>query len=120
MKLQKLVFFFSILLIPFTGRACDCELIIGLKESELVFKGKVLSIKRFEQPYIVYQIEFRISKCIKNKSKKCNKVITVAVPSLQEGGCGVPFEIGKKYLVFTYLEDQMLYTSICTETKEIR
>lgn len=119
MKLLKLLFTLSILALPIIGHSCDCVSMIGLKDAKSVFHGKVLSVMRVEKPYIFYQIEFKVEQYIKGKKRKCHKSIKVNVPSLQEGGCGIPFKVGDRYLVYTYLEDNMLFTSTCTETRKI-
>jgi len=119
MKLLKLLFTLGILSLSYTGYSCDCVSIVGLKGAKSVFNGKVLSVVRIEQPYIFYQIEFNVEQYIKGKKRKCHKSIKVNVPSLQEGGCGIPFKVGERYIVYTYLEDKMLFTSNCTETRKI-
>ena len=115
----KIIIFVRHLFLPFTGYSCDCVSMVGLKEAKSVFNGKVLSVIRIEQPYIFYRVEFKVEQYIKGKKRKCHKSIKVNVPSLQEGGCGIPFKVGDKYLVYTYIEDKMLFTSNCTETRKI-
>ncbi len=97
--------------------SCDCVTTVGLKEAKSVFEGKVIGIEKVEAPNIRYEIKFRIVKIIKGKFRQ--QTIVVNTPSLNAAGCGIPFSINDKYVVFTYLDDKKLYTDDCTETKKI-
>ena len=99
------------------GFACDCNSIIGLKEAKNVFVGKVTGIQKIERPYIRYEIEFSVTKVIKGKIN--TRTIVVNTPSLDDGGCGIPFGVNETYEVYTYLEETLLYTGDCTATKKL-
>lgn len=114
--MKKLALTF-ILLAQFKSFGCDCVTSIGMKDAKSVFEGKVIGIEKIETPFIRYQIKFRVTKIIKGKVS--TPTIIVNEPSLNVGGCGVPFEINDNYCVFTYVEHKMLYTGNCTETKKL-
>lgn len=97
--------------------SCDCITTIGLKEAKSVFEGQVVGIEKIETPYIRYEIKFKISKIIKGKIT--SKTIVVNTPSLNVAGCGIPFVINDRYVVFTYMDDKKLYTDDCTATKKL-
>ena len=105
----------SLLAISSYSYGCDCNFIIGMKEAYSVFEGKVIAIEKVESPNIFYKIRFRINKVIKGKIN--TKVIIVNTPSLDVGGCGIPFIVNANYQVYTYWEFQKLYTGDCTKTK---
>lgn len=99
------------------SRACDCDSIVGKKDAKKVFEGKVLGIKRIEEPFIRYEITFQVSKMIKGKIK--GRTIIVNISCLMVACCGLPFEINDNYIVYTFLDEDMLYTSLCTSTKKL-
>jgi len=99
------------------GYSCDCNDIIGLRDATSVFEGKVIGIEKVESPYIYYQIKFRVSKVIKGAIK--SKTLVVNTPSLDAGGCGIPFIVNAKYQVYTFIRYRKLYTGECTETKKL-
>lgn len=97
--------------------SCDCITVIGTKEATSVFEGMVIGIEKIETPYIYYEIKFRVTKVIKGKIK--SKAIVVNTPSLSVSGCGLPFAINDKYVVYTFIRYKKLYTGECTETKKL-
>lgn len=96
--------------------ACDCNNIIGKKGAKSVFTGTVYSINRIDSDFVRYEIEFVISKKIKGRIK--TRKITINVPCLLEMCCGIPFKEGDNYIIYTFMRNGMLYTSLCTESKK--
>jgi hypothetical protein len=115
--MRKLILILTILLLRSYGYCCDCNDIIGLKDAKSVFEGKVIGIEKAEAPYIYYQIKFKVSRVIKGVIK--SKTIIVNTPSLDAGGCGIPFVVNAKYQVYTFIRYKKIYTGECTETKKL-
>ena len=115
-----LVVFLSLFVTNNESQACDCTYLIGLKEAKAVFTCEVLSIKRIEQPYIFYEVRVRIKEVFKS-NEKCvaDKELILSVPSLEVGGCGIPFEIQQQYIIYAYVEDGKLWSDACTNTRRI-
>ena len=98
---------------------CGCETLMGFNESKIVFTGTVNNIKYIEDPlpYERYEVTLNVSKWLKGGLKK--KTIKINTPSLQSAACGVPFEVGSRYMVYCFERDNMLYTSDCTMISKI-
>jgi len=104
--------------------ACDCNTIKGLKECDVAFNGKVLSIQRVDSVIVYYEITFAIDTVVKGKIS--NQNVTIIMPCLQDGCCGIPMHINDKFAVFAYIEDvgynigKRLQTDQCWETRKIQ
>ena len=109
--------FAFLILIKFVSPKCDCKAILSTEKSDYVFRGVVTSVKRIEEPYIRYAIDFRVEKWKKGKRK--TKSMKVSVPCLVDGCCGIPFELNKRFEVYTFKRDSLNYTNSCTQTHEI-
>jgi hypothetical protein len=110
------VFAFLILL-NFTAPPCGCRDILTFEQSHYVFRGVVTSIERIEEPYIRYDINFRVEKWKKGKRK--TKSMKVSAPCLVDGCCGIPFELNKRFEVYTFKDEGLDYTNSCTQTHAI-
>ena len=100
-----------------SSNACDCDSIIGLKDAKSVFRGTVLSVTRIDSDFVRYEIVFKVKHKMKGKIR--GKKITVNVPCLLDMCCGIPFKEGEVYIIYTFIKNDMLYTSACTESKKI-
>ena len=110
---------FSLFILNFNSyNKCDCDKLIGLKEANLVFHGKVTAINKIDEPFIKYEISVRISKKIKGNPN--HKTIVINTSCLLTSCCGVEFEVGKKYIIFTFTRNDLIYTSNCTMTRELK
>ncbi|HEX7845453.1 MAG TPA: hypothetical protein VF476_06580 [Chitinophagaceae bacterium] len=98
--------------------ACDCDSIIGKKDAKSIFKGTVYSINRIDSEFVRYEVMFKVKQKIKGKIK--GKKITVNVSCLLDMCCGIPFKEGDSYIIYTFIRNNMIYTSACTETKKLR
>ena len=85
--------------------------------SVFVFSGEVIRIDTvIIQSFQMRNVRFRLQRFWKGADSTRVDVLT----GLADPDCGVPFEVGKAYLVYAldfYLEDpQAFYTNICTRT----
>ena len=106
--MKKAIVILALLMQSSLSYSCDCDKTIGLKEAVNVFEGRVMGIRRIEAPYIRYEITFKISKAIKGALK--SKTITVNVPCLNVGCCGIPFEMDSNYVVYTFMKNKKMYS----------
>jgi hypothetical protein len=124
--MNKFIFsiIFSIFLIAFTASdvfACDCILLDEIPvekqlknayaSSTSIFVGEVVEVITKPDVYFV-SVKFKVEK---NWNKNFQKEITVSTGK-GGGDCGYKFQIGKKYLVYAYGENNKLSTDICTRT----
>jgi len=115
--MRKLLFIILLMTQFKISNACDCDSLIGINDAKSVFKGTVLSVIRKDSDIVRYEIVFKVKKKIKGRIK--GKRITVNVPCLLEMCCGIPFKEGDNYTIYTFIKNEMLYTSSCTESKRI-
>ncbi len=114
-----------LLLLSFcSSYACDCNTISGLKECDVAFSGKVLSIQRVDSIIIYYEITFKVDTVFKGKITSKN--VAIIMPCLQDGCCGILMHINDKFAVFAFNEDmgysigKRLQTNQCWETQKIK
>ena len=119
-------------LLPDCASACTCAMMPGgsqeqveraLEESNAVFAGKVVNIKRSLVPvepgatvYVrVDTVSFRVSEVWKGPEREILDVST----SSEGPACGYPFNEGQEYLLYSYGKEEPFKTDICTETKPL-
>ena len=115
--MRKVMIFLLLIVTIASSQACDCDSIKGSKDAKSVFRGKVLSVARIDSPFVRYKILFKVSESIKGRIKA--KKIVVNVSCLQDGCCGIPFKQGERYVIYTYIRNNMLYTGYCTKTHKL-
>lgn len=95
---------------------CQCEkppsASEALKAADAVFVGIVVSGKMIEGD--MRQYTFIVNDTLKGELKDKATVLT----GRGLGECGFDFNIGRAYLVYANLHGNVLYTDICTRTKE--
>ncbi|MGI8469544.1 MAG: hypothetical protein ACR2N3_13935 [Pyrinomonadaceae bacterium] len=102
--------------------ACTCELPLknlsvksqifkAYKQSVAVFYGEATEINKNPKNFYV-SVKFKVEKSWKNHSFQELIIQT----GLGNGDCGYIFEIGKKYLVYAYGDENDLQTNICQRT----
>lgn len=109
----------------------------AIKESDVVFMGKVLSKEKVIVPQklpgietTIYHRYYKFTFTIECKYKGKIKTDTVEIiTGVGDGDCGYNFEIGKNYVVYSnwkkkYFREgskvsKFLYTDICTRTTEL-
>jgi hypothetical protein len=110
---------------PSTTFACSCVKPLGVKEeltrSDLVFSGKVLSIKneKGSNGIIKKVVLFKV-----NQTWKGSKVAKIKITTGQgEGDCGFPFQKNHDYLVYANKSDMYgkkeLISVICSRTNDL-
>lgn len=109
-----------ILLISFNHKtfACDCSKILSKEDSKLIFTGEVLGVQGFDEPYRFYEITFKVLS--KEKGNIKGDTVVICTPCLNAGCCGIEFENGKKFEVYTFERHERDYTNICTQTRQIK
>ena len=140
-KNKEMIFFVSLLFLMFwksSSFACNCvgktSINKALKNSDLVFLGKVIHQERITVPYkligtdtsINYyfnKFTFKIRTIYKGKSR--TEMIQI-ITGIGNGDCGFEFEEGMMYIVYSnwrseYFNgdtkvDKFLYTDICKRT----
>ena len=118
--------------------ACSCigetSVKDGLKESSVVFVGRVVSQEEITIPYKLsgtqtiikyhyYKVILKVQKVYKGKVKEDTVEI---ITGIGNGDCGYSFETNKDYVVYSKFKDRyfnggnkvskFLYTDICTRT----
>ena len=112
MKVKVLIFLFLIQLRY--ANACDCTYNYGFEESDLVFSGKLLSIKEDRG----YQLTLDVNKVEKGGIK--TKQIVIYTGCLQDGCCGMEMLSGHYYKIFAKIRGSGLYEiGPCSQTQEI-
>ena len=124
--MKKFIFpflvFVSILIVSASDVfACSClstsdaslktQVTEAYKKSSNVFSGEVIEINKGADAFTA-KVKFKIDKSWKQKLSG-ELTITTATDSAL---CGYFFEVGKKYVVYTYGENSKLRTDICTRT----
>lgn len=104
--------------------ACTCvrpkpgtlrsQVTTAYQDSRAVFTGEVLEVTRNETA-ARNEVKIRIEKSWKNKLAKEITIYT----GLDSAGCGFPFEVGKKYLIYADFDDEekSFNTNLCQRTK---
>lgn len=106
--------------------ACSCanlEPSEAYEHAEAVYTGKVLETKQERiQEGVRGPIEFRDANLmdIEETWKGVNESQIIVYDDGEEDSCGINFEAGSTYLVYSYrVENSDLYTSLCSRTVEI-
>jgi hypothetical protein len=94
--------------------ACSCAEVKtpeeGLTNSDNVFSGKVVDIKRVGDEN---KVLFKVSSVWKGDSQ----TQLILYTSLSEASCGFEFQTGEEYLVYANkIDDGRLHTSFCSRT----
>lgn len=111
------LFLLSIFVLGFTSTyACDCDEIVDTEKSNLVFRGKVLSVKKQESS--AYAITFKVKKKVKGQIKK--RRVTIYTPCLSDLCCGIPFQVGDVYFIVTKTIHDKFYATRCTTTSKLK
>lgn len=110
------------IIIKTSAFACDCDgtssFETEFKNSDEFFVGQVISIKPYkgqkkQKLFAEFIVEFKIDKIYKGTATENIKVITsVAIAS-----CGYPFEKGKTYLVYSFINHNAYHVTYCSRTK---
>jgi hypothetical protein len=99
----------------------------SFKESSAIFDGKIISVRDFETNY--FSISLKIySVQVENIYKgRLSKDTIEIISGLGDGDCGFLFEIGQKYILYCYIDEEFsvkvnldpksLSTDICKRTK---
>lgn len=93
--------------------ACSCatkSVAEEVSQSELVFFGRAVLVNKLSANDVI--TTFKIDKIIKGEPKPYNFVDIYS--GVVSPACGIEFDIGKDYLIFTYLENGELFTNSCT------
>lgn len=133
MKIRISMFILSFLLIghfsflvPESAFACSCAEVSpteAFNKSEAVFVGKVLESKQERiQDGIVGGISYRDANLFEVAEiwKGSNQSQMIIYEAGAEASCGIEFELGETYLVYTYKNDDgELLTGLCNRTIEV-
>ena len=115
--MKSVLLIFAILSIQI-GYGCSCLPPgkiddIQFNKYDLIFKGKVVSIKKKNE---VVSILFQVEDYYKgNKYSKTIKVATVAY----ESACGITVKRGEEWLVYAFFSNNEYNTNLCTRTKNM-
>ncbi len=96
---------------PAGDAALKTQVTEAYKKSSNVFSGEVIEITKGSAAFTA-KVKFKIDKSWKKKIFGELTVITATDSAL----CGYFFEVGKKYVVYTYGENSNSRTDICTRT----
>jgi hypothetical protein len=112
--------------------ACKCKehntIFTEFEQSDMVISGKVISIKpysakispKYGDPFLwkLYEVTFQVE----NKFKNCNSKQITVYTGTGGGDCGFTFKVGKKYIVYSYNDTELLkntsmfLTDYCSRT----
>jgi hypothetical protein len=96
---------------PFVKTTLNQAIRKAYKDSNAIFSGEALRIIKNPNSSFV-TVKFRVDKNWKGKNSSILSVTT----GIGGGDCGYGFEIGKKYLVYTYGSNVEFFVSICSRT----
>ena len=105
--------------------ASDCDGIPSFdtefKSSDKIFSGQVVSIKPYitqagQKQFSEFVVELKINKAYKGTTTKNIKVRT----AVSIASCGYPFEKGKTFLVYAFLDRNTYRVTYCSRTKEVK
>lgn len=106
--------------------ACTCvnlEPNEAYEHAEAVYTGKLLDIKQERiQEGVAGPIDYRDANLLEIQEiwKGANESQIIVYDEGEENSCGISFEAGSTYLVYSYrAENGDLYTSLCSRTAEI-
>ena len=93
---------------------CQCEIMKPskkLRKAKAVFVGEVLEIGRNDKSeWATVAVKFKVERYWKGEKEQY--VTVVGAPSAA-GTCGLPVELGKKYLIYAFKSEGQLETSFC-------
>lgn len=102
--------------VPIDAFACRCKSTTPEQNVDVatdVFWGEVTKVERSDRRLTA---TLRVGKRFKGAKQKVVKVGT----NRHGSACGVRFELGESYLVFTYMRDKQLAASTCNGTRRMR
>lgn len=113
--------FRTILLLTFVGLSasavypCVCEIVKPekkLRKAKAVFIGEVVEIGRNDKPeWAAVAVKFKVERYWKGVKEE---FITVVGAPATAGACGLPVEMGEKYLIYAFkMDEDRLETSFC-------
>lgn len=124
MSKPLLLLFFFLTIIKTSAFACDCDgtssFETEFRNSDEIFVGQVILIKPYkgqkkQKHFSEFVLKFKIDKIYKGTSTENIKVITpVAIAC-----CGYPFEKGKTYLVYSFVNHNAYHVTYCSRTKRL-
>lgn len=106
-----------------TAKACSCMAPASpqeeLRRSSMVFAGRVISVNRIESDggYAYNQVRFDVLRTFGEGRPGARLTVRTATNS---AACGYNFSKGGHYLVYTYENDGVQHTSICSRTARFR
>jgi hypothetical protein len=117
--------FILLILIPAISFCCSCveplpgtseenQVLQELKDADAVFLGTVLSI------WPTPMFNKRVTILVHKSWKGIDSEKVVVGTGLGGGDCGYRFNRGEQYLVYAYLDEGKLYTSICSRTTNVK
>ncbi|MGM0836232.1 MAG: hypothetical protein ACQEV7_08750 [Bacillota bacterium] len=118
MKIGFLFFLISLFSLPFSSSsyACSCfppgTPFAELEKSDAVFSGKVINVKTDDST-----LKAKIS--VKESWKGMDSKEVTVHTAIDSAGCGVNFETGKEYIIYSSLEDGKYITYLCSRTAEL-
>ena len=99
---------------PLTAYACSCAPSTPdehFNDADVVFTGKVLQIEQNWNRE--YEVKFEIEQ--RQKMEDDEKTVIVRT-ALTDAECGYIFQTGLTYVVYAGLQDDRLYTDLCSGT----
>lgn len=122
MKLLLLKLLLILAITSLDTYACSCENSLNVsqaaKSSEVIYTGQVISIKplygQVSRMPVEFIVEFAVDKIFKGKHTNY-----VKLRNASPGACGFPFQVKKRYLVYSSKYKGELSTNKCSRTKDI-
>ena len=100
--------------------ACSCAPLTKkekAKAADVIFYGEVTAIAGTQEPGEVVKVTFDVIRVYKGYPKATTSVFAATDDAM----CGVSFEVGEKYTVFSYKDkDGKKWTTSCSGTKQGR
>lgn len=122
------VLFFTFMIMPIPASACSCapppDAMTAKDMSSAVFTGKVVQVIEHTHQFRWLPLwdepdqgGFDVIFEVQSTWKGMNKTEALVTTDSLAGGCGIPFQEGKEYLVYAaYWEHHELETNKCTRT----
>ena len=111
--------FLILLALPSPADACQCgsvPICQAFWTAPIVFSGEVLDVERLSATDLRQRVRFRVEQTWRGETTIEMNVMT----GMGGGDCGYSFAIGGRYLVYTYLQNGVSWTSICSRTKSLK
>lgn len=128
MKFKKILLITSLVFLanPAIVSACSCmnpgTPTEELQKADAVFSGQVIDIQENSYEFYpgVFAGEYQVKIQVDNYWKNANQSELDVYTNLESTACGYDFELGEKYLVFAYANDEdRLSTSWCSLTQPL-